>query len=326
MSAQVERPTAVPATSNRLVAGLEECEADDRRPFVLNKSEVKLLAIAGIGFFLDAYDLFIINQVALMLQFRYYGGGHLPSGLEGFIKAGANIGSVIGQFLFGYLADAFGRKAVYGKELMTIIFATILCISVPSYIGSEGVLIWVGVFRIVLGVGVGGDYPMSASITGDRASLRKRGTMLIYVFANQGWGSFFGSLITMTVLACFKKSIDNHGQVHKVDAVWRIVVGLSLIPAFGTLYQRLTLPESTRFSKTRNNNVEADEAQKEPNEKETVTEQTKEATSSSSNDASSGVQTEVDVKKKAHIHEFLAYLSEWRHAKLLIGTALSWFL
>ncbi|KAG8780079.1 hypothetical protein FRC12_023489 [Ceratobasidium sp. 428] len=326
MSAQVERPTAVTATSNRLVAGLEECEADDRRPFVLNKSEVKLLAIAGIGFFLDAYDLFIINQVALMLQFRYYGGGHLPSGLEGFIKAGANIGSVIGQFLFGYLADAFGRKAVYGKELMTIIFATILCISVPPYIGSEGVLIWVGVFRIVLGVGVGGDYPMSASITGDRASLRKRGTMLIYVFANQGWGSFFGSLITMTVLACFKKSIDNHGQVHKVDAVWRIVVGLSLIPAFGTLYQRLTLPESTRFSKTRNNTAEADEAQKESNEKETVTEQTKEATSSSSNDASSGVQTEVDVKKKAHIHEFLAYLSEWRHAKLLIGTALSWFL
>jgi MFS transporter, PHS family, inorganic phosphate transporter len=29
--------------------------------------------------------------------------------------------------------------------------------------------------------------------------------------------------------------------------VWRIVVGLSLIPAFGTLYQRLTLAESTRY-------------------------------------------------------------------------------
>jgi PHS family inorganic phosphate transporter-like MFS transporter len=32
--------------------------------------------------------------------------------------------------------------------------------------------------------------------------------------------------------------------------VWRIVVGLSLIPAFGTLYQRLTLPESTRYEKS----------------------------------------------------------------------------
>ncbi|KAG9081517.1 hypothetical protein FRC06_005523, partial [Ceratobasidium sp. 370] len=315
MSAEVAQPAAaVPVATNRLVAGLEECETDDRLPFVLNKTELRLLAIAGIGFFLDAYDLFIINQVALMLQYRYYGGGHLPSGLEGFIKAGANIGSVIGQFLFGYLADAFGRKAVYGKELMTIIFATILC-----------VLIWVGVFRIVLGIGVGGDYPMSASITGDRASLRKRGTMLIYVFANQGWGSFFGSLITMTVLACFKKAIDNHGQVYKVDAVWRIVVGLSLIPAFGTLYQRLTLPESTRFSKTRN--AEADEAQAEANEKEAANELKKEDPSSSSNDSSSGVQTEAaNLKKKAHIHEFLSYLSEWRHAKLLIGTALSWFL
>lgn len=47
-----------------------------------------------------------------MLQYRLYGGQHLPADLEGLVKAGANIGSVIGQFLFGYLADAFGRKAI----------------------------------------------------------------------------------------------------------------------------------------------------------------------------------------------------------------------
>lgn len=44
---------AVAPTGNRLVAGLEECEQDDRLPFVLNRSEVRLLVIAGIGFFLD---------------------------------------------------------------------------------------------------------------------------------------------------------------------------------------------------------------------------------------------------------------------------------
>lgn len=59
---------------------------------------------------------------------------------------------------------------------------------------------------------------MSASITGDRASLRKRGTMLTYVFANQGWGSFGASLVTMAVLACFKTTMDKHGNVYKVDA------------------------------------------------------------------------------------------------------------
>jgi hypothetical protein len=36
-----------------------------------------------------------------MLQYRLYGGKDLPAGLEGFIKASANIGSVIGQFSFG---------------------------------------------------------------------------------------------------------------------------------------------------------------------------------------------------------------------------------
>ncbi|KAJ1303975.1 hypothetical protein OPQ81_008385 [Rhizoctonia solani] len=325
MSTQVAAPSTAVPTNNRLVAGLEECEQDNRPPFVLNRTELRLLVIAGIGFFLDAYDLFIINQVALMLQYRYYGGDHLPSGLEGFIKAGANIGSVIGQFLFGYLADAFGRKAVYGKELMTIIFATILCISVPPYIGGEGVLIWIGVFRIVLGIGVGGDYPMSASITGDRASLRKRGTMLTYVFANQGWGSFVGSLVTMTVLACYKTAMDKNGQVHKIDAVWRIVVGVSLIPAFGTLYQRLTLPESTRFSKTRN--TEADEAQKETDAQNEKEAEIKKAALDTSSSEQSSLQAEAtEVKKKAHIHEFLEYMSEWRHAKHLVGTALSWFL
>lgn len=61
-----------------------------------------------------------------MLQFRLYNGNQIPSNIQGFMKAGANIGSVIGQFLFGYLADALGRRSVYGKELMLIIIATIL--------------------------------------------------------------------------------------------------------------------------------------------------------------------------------------------------------
>ncbi len=36
-----------------------------------------------------------------MLKYRLYDGNPLPANLEGFMKAGANIGSVIGQFAFG---------------------------------------------------------------------------------------------------------------------------------------------------------------------------------------------------------------------------------
>ena len=152
-----------------------------------------------------------------MLQYRLYGGAALPAGLQGFMKAAANIGSVVGQFSFGFAADYFGRKAVYGKELMLIIFATIMSISDPTGdLSPAGALIWLSIFRIVLGIGVGGDYPMSASITSDRARLRKRGTMLAYIFANQGWGSFVGALATMIVLLCYKSTMQA-GHISKVD-------------------------------------------------------------------------------------------------------------
>ncbi|KAJ6541459.1 major facilitator superfamily domain-containing protein [Mycena capillaripes] len=303
--------------------GLEEFEqeGDGRPAFLLTYAEIKLLGIAGVGFFLDAYDLFIINLVATMLQYRLYGGKDLPAGLQGLLKAAANIGSVIGQFLFGYLADSLGRKAIYGKELMLIIFATIMCITTPTgSLSPNNCLIYLSVFRILLGVGVGGDYPMSASVTSDRAVLRKRGTMLAYIFSNQGWGSFVGSLVTIVVLAAYKGVMDGKGETSKVDGVWRIVIGISLIPAFGTLYQRLTLPESTRFVASQNKDAEKQKKD------DAVTTEAEPASTMETNNEETEVDVPQVVKKKAHFKEFLIYFSEWRHAKILIGTCMCWFL
>ncbi|KAI0355769.1 MFS general substrate transporter [Trametes cingulata] len=327
-----------------------EREGDARYPFLLSYRELKLLGIAGVGFFLDAYDLFVINPVATMLQYRLYGGHSLPPGLEGFIKAGANIGSVIGQFAFGYSADYFGRKAVYGKELMLIIFATIGTLCDPTgFLSPSGSLIWLGVWRIILGIGIGGDYPMSASVATDRANLRRRGTLLSYIFANQGWGSFVGSLATIIILLCYKHTMEVDGKTSKVDGVWRILVGLSLIPAFGTLYQRLTLPESTRYVAARKGNVPVpdeesiEELKKKANADPGVTEKVQPV--STANSESDGTQTppsdhteesadagakrdaaQLAAAKRSHFREFAHYFSEWRHLKVLIGTCTCWFL
>lgn len=265
-----------------------------------------------------------------MLQYRLYGGNALPVGLHGFANAGANIGSVIGQFTFGYLADSLGRSAIYGKELMLIIFATIMCITTPTgSLSPNSCLIYLGVFRIILGIGVGGDYPMSASVTTDRSNLRKRGTMLAYIFANQGWGSFVGSLVTIVVLACYKPVMNDEGKTSKVDGVWRIVVGLSLVPAFGTLYQRLTMPESKRYTEAKKLTGSIDDAElekevvamKEADEKtEGISE--KNGANSPEFDSPEAIATK---KEKAQFREFIAYFSEWRHAKILIGTCSCWF-
>ncbi|EJU02959.1 MFS general substrate transporter [Dacryopinax primogenitus] len=329
--------------------GLEDFERDDpsKPPFILNWTEVKILGIAGVGFFLDAYDLFIINQVTSMLQWRFYGGKSLPSTLSGLVKAAANIGSVIGQVSFGLMGDYFGRKAVYGKELIIIIVATIFCISAPSSVGGDGVLIWLTVWRIVLGVGVGADYPMSASVTGDRAILRKRGVMLCYIFANQGWGSFIGSIVTMIVLACYKGVLDNDNPANwtKTDGIWRIIVGLALIPAFGTLYQRLTLPESVRYNRAvageappvdasmKYADVENGSANSGPGFKQTydaegnpVPRPNPDVVATEELDPSVLPKEVIVAAQRQHWKEFRAYFGQWRHFKILIGTTCCWFL
>ncbi|KAF6749353.1 phosphate transporter [Ephemerocybe angulata] len=318
---------------------LEEDERESTgQPWMLTGTEAKLLGIAGVGFFLDAYDLFIINPVTTMLQYRLYGGNHLPANLEGFVKAGANIGSVIGQFGFGYAADALGRKKVYGKELMLIIFATVMTLTTPTgQLTPDHALIYLGIWRIILGIGVGGDYPMSASVTSDRANIRKRGTMLTYIFSMQGWGSFMGSLMTIIVLAIYRHTIETDGHISKVDGVWRIVVGLSLIPAFSTLYQRLTLGESARYEASKKlvdhehagasgtSSIDEDLKLKDL-QKVTEAKDGNDVGEKREDGDEEDVAPELLVKKPAHFKDFYRHFRQWRNAKMLIGTSLSWFL
>jgi PHS family inorganic phosphate transporter-like MFS transporter len=55
-----------------------------------------------------------------------------------------------------------------------------------------GVLV---VWRFVMGVGIGGDYPLSAVISSEFASTKIRGRMMTAVFASQGWGNFSESFL-----------------------------------------------------------------------------------------------------------------------------------
>ncbi|KAF7427826.1 hypothetical protein PC9H_007042 [Pleurotus ostreatus] len=283
------KPTKNSATGEDKRDGQSKVQEKMGNPaLMLSREDVGLLGITATGNFLDAYDYFIINPVSTMLQYELFAGDSLPPRLEGYLKSGALIGSVLGQLLFGYLGDAFGRKAIYGKELLTVIIGTILCLSTPtSVLSPSNSLIYLASFRIIVGIGIGGDYPMSSSITTDRTEPWKRGTVLSYIVAMQGWGSLVGSLIAIIVLAAYKHVINDNGEVDKLDAVWRITIGLSLVPAFATIYQRLTLPEPPLHSAARRKYMEAEDVS---------------------------------------IPEFLEYLSEWKHAKHLIGTCLSWFL
>lgn len=125
--------------------------------------------MAGIGFFTDSYDIFAINLVVSILGMVYWQGpdqGQIPTNISTGLKAATSGGAVLGQIGFGWLADVIGRRKMYGVELAIIIIATLAqSLSAPSRaMTMAGILIF---WRVVMGIGIGGDYPLSAVITSE---------------------------------------------------------------------------------------------------------------------------------------------------------------
>jgi MFS family permease len=67
--------------------------------------------------FTDAYDVFAISIAAAMIGRVYASSGTLTANQDLGIKVATPVGTLIGQLLFGWLADVFGRKKLYGIEV-----------------------------------------------------------------------------------------------------------------------------------------------------------------------------------------------------------------
>ncbi len=69
-----------------------------------------------------------------------------------------------GMVFFGFLADRYGRKAVYGAELVIVIVATIGMTEATAGYGSPGYMNiygWIGFWRVLLGLGLGAEVSTS---------------------------------------------------------------------------------------------------------------------------------------------------------------------
>ncbi|RUS18159.1 major facilitator superfamily domain-containing protein [Endogone sp. FLAS-F59071] len=299
-------------TSRHVVASLEDI--DNRSPSLWNWYTVRTLITSSAGFFTDAYDIFIINLVTPMLGYIYFAqnGNNIPPGVEGVVKGMTSFGTLVGQLLFGYMGDALGRKKVYGFELIIIIISTINCATSASTVRGVGVLGFLSFWRFFLGIGIGGDYPMSATITSEWTSVGRRGQMMALIFSMQGIGNLAAGLVTIVLLAIFKSAIET--DVNNLEYVWRLCFGLGAVPAAATVYFRLTMPESPRYALDVEGDVEkaAKARQANPLEPESALAEP------------DSVPKSKEVKKRHH-QVFIQYFSQWKHLKVLLGTALSWF-
>lgn len=89
---------------------------------------------------------------------------------------------------------------VDGLELIIIIIATFGQALGGSGLRAVSVINVLIVWRVIMGIGIGGDYPLSAVISSEFSSTRIRGRLMTAVFANQGWGQLGTFAFT---LPCF---------------------------------------------------------------------------------------------------------------------------
>ncbi len=186
----------------------------------------RAMLTSGMGFFTDSYDLFIIGTAVALIKVEYN-----PSALIlGLISSTSLISAFVGAFIFGRVADIFGRKSVYGLEAGIMAIGAVLSALSPS-------LIWLIAFRFLLGVGIGGDYPVSAVLMSEYSNRQNRGRLVGMVFSMQAAGLIVGPLVALVILALGVPT----------DLAWRLMLGLGAIPALGVIYLRRTMPESPRY-------------------------------------------------------------------------------
>ena len=192
----------------------------------LSRFHLRAVLASGMGFFTDAYDLFVIGVASALITKDW----NLSSGRLALLNSTMLFAAFIGAFVFGRFADVIGRKRVYWIVAAIMIAGALGSALSQSY--------WVLIaFRFVLGFGVGGDYPVSAVMVSEYANRKDRGKLVGMVFGTQALGLIIGPLIALALL----------GAGASNDTAWRVLLALGAVPAAAVIYLRCRMPESPRY-------------------------------------------------------------------------------
>ncbi len=193
---------------------------------VLGLFHLKTMLTAGLGFFSAAYDLFIIGYALALIRQEW----HPDAFMMGLIGSVSLLAVLFGAYIFGRIADIYGRRKIYGVEALLMVLGAL-----GSACAND--IKTLLIFRFILGLGVGGDYPLSSVIMSEYANRANRGLLVGLTFSFQALGVLIGPGIALALLAA---QIDH-------DLAWRIMLALGALPALGAYWMRRSMPESPRW-------------------------------------------------------------------------------
>ena len=198
-----------------MIGWLREATADQRRT----------LLAASLGWMLDAMDVMLYAMVLTHLR-QALGMSAATAGLLASLTLAA---SALGGVLFGMLADRVGRTRALMASILVYSLFTFAC-------GLAQDVVQLAVFRVLLGLGMGGEWATGAALVAETWPARHRAKALGVMQSAWAVGYAIAAAVTALLLPRFG---------------WRAVFFVGVVPALVTLWIRRRVPESAVWQETR---------------------------------------------------------------------------
>jgi MFS family permease len=186
----------------------------------------RALVAASLGWMLDSFDVMLWAMVLAALM-PELGLGKSTAGLLGSLTLAA---SALGGLIFGLIADRFGRRRALMASIVIYSVFTAAC-------GLATGVAMLAVFRVFLGLGMGGEWASGAALVSETWPAAHRGKALGIVQSSWAVGYAAAAAVTALVLPVWG---------------WRAVFFVGVIPAFFTLWiqRRVREPEIWRAARS----------------------------------------------------------------------------
>jgi MFS family permease len=186
-----------------------EADARARRAFVA----------AALGWMLDSFDVMLYALVvAELIRDPVL---HLSIDTAGILGSVALLSAAAGGIVSGILADRIGRKRALMAAILFYSIFTAAC-------GFARSALELGIFRALLGLGMGGDWATGAALVSESFPAKHRGKALAFVQSAWAIGYGLAALVNLIVLPRWG---------------WRGVFFVGILPALVTLWIRRGVEE-----------------------------------------------------------------------------------
>ncbi|KAL4903593.1 hypothetical protein BDW74DRAFT_155794 [Aspergillus multicolor] len=209
------------------------------------------MVLPGAGLGLEGYVLFSIGNLKPLFQAAFascwssdYNGERICN--QQWLNAIEYLeicGIIVGQILVGIVGDWLGRRWGLIQDA-AIMFLGLIMLTAAWGVTQNGWVICYAWSLFFYGIGVGGEYPMTATsgmenaVGSGKVSTKEdrlhRGRKVTSAFLMQGWGQFFNQVLLIILLLCFHHGSGNP-DYSTVSAQWTYRVSFA-IPAVGTLW------------------------------------------------------------------------------------------